>query len=272
MNLLQQALSVFGITKNETIPFWDVPYIPQVGIGADGQHNDCGAASDAMLIQFFKVPCPTVDELYKEVSPNGDYYLSYGNLFKLLDTRGIDADYDVLVSNGELYEYLTRGAPVIALIHYGSLSTIRPNSFKGAHFVVVIGMDMKYVYIHDPLNNISSGECVQIPIALWNDAWQTTDGDNPQRSCLIPNKTISPVVLKIVYPSEKDGCSIRSVPGVTSSGRLYYVAYDSTFTKVSSRMLIYEIREVARNGVLENWGRIHPSEEKWVCLTYTYTK
>jgi hypothetical protein len=265
MNLLS-ALRKLAV---QATPYWSVPYVPQTGIGSDEHHNDCGAASSAMIIKFFNITCPAVDALYNEVSPNGDAYLSYANLFKLLDTRGIDADYFVLVSNGELYEYLTRGTPVIALIHYGSLETIRPNSFKGAHFVVVIGMDMKYVYIHDPLSNISSGECIQVPIALWNNCWTTTDGDNPQRSCLVPNKTVSPTVLKVVYPRDTNGCTIRSVPGVTTSGRLYYIIYDPTFTRIASRMLVYEIREVMRDGILEKWGRISPTQQHWVCLTYT---
>jgi hypothetical protein len=270
MNGLLRTVGLFLRAINVISAWLNVPYLGQVGYGADEHHNDCGPTSGGMVIKFFGISIVSIDVLFNEVQPSGDAYTSFGDICKLWDVRGIGADYDQEVTLGKLYEYLIKGVPIVALIRYGALESIRPNTFKGSHFVVIVGMDLKNVYIHDPLNNVSSGELVQVPLALWNTAWSTLGDQNPQRSCLIPSKSTSPNVLKIVYPKDTDGCSIRSMPGVTTTATyLYAIPYDKTFTKVSSRMLIYEIRNVLRNGIYEDWGRIHESQSRWVCLKFT---
>ena len=245
-----------------------VPYVGQVGSGADEHGNDCGPASAAMILKFAEEACPTVDALFNEVQPGGDVYTSFGDLCKILDARGIDVDYAAGVGMGELYEYLTRGMPLIALIHYDSLESIRPNKFDGSHFVVVIGIDLDSVYINDPLNTPTTGECVRVPLETWKNAWSTVGDGNPQQCLLIPSKSeAAPDVLRVVYPKDWNGCNVRKAPG-DQSVRLYGVPYDGTFAKATSRMQVYEIRELEQ-GFNRNWGRIHPTEQWWVCLDYT---
>jgi len=253
--------------------YWNVPYVGQVGPGADEHGNDCGPACAAMVMKFFGVDTPPVDALFNEVQPSGDSYTSFGDICKLWDARGIDADYAQEVGLGELYEYLIKGAPVVALIRYGALESIRPNTFKGSHFVVVIGMDLQNVYIHDPLNNVSTGECVPVPINLWISCWSTLGDLNPQRSILIPSmgETL-PEVLRVVYPKDKDGCNVQPTAGMAGiSKRLFGIPYDSTFTKTTSRMQVYEIKILDRT-YDRNWGRIHATQNWWVCLDYTVEK
>ena len=248
-----------------------VPYVGQVGDGANGHGNDCGPASAAMVIKFAGADCPTVDELFDEVQPAGDAYTSFGDLAKLQDARGIDVDYAQGVSNGELYEFLTRGMPLIALIRYGALASIRPNKFTGSHFVVVIGIDLDTVYIHDPLNTPTSGEGIVVPLAMWEDAWGNPADGNPQRSLLIPSKPSASVAVRVIFPKDKNGCNVRSVPGdATDKTKLYAVQFDPTFTKSTSRMQVYEAKVLDRS-YDRNWGRIHPSQQWWVCLDYTIT-
>jgi len=255
------------------IAYWNVPYVGQVGTGANEHYNDCGPTSAAMVIKFYGANFTTIDVLFNEVQPSGDSYTSFGDICKLWDARGIDADYAQEVSLGELYEYLVKGAPVVALIRYGALESIRPNTFKGSHFVVVIGMDLQNVYIHDPLNTPTTGECVPVPINLWNSCWSTLGDLNPQRSILIPSRgETPPEVLRVVYPKDYNGCNIRSVAGGTgASTKLFAVPYDSTFTKTTSRMQVYEIKILDRT-YDKNWGRIHATQNWWVCLDYTVEK
>ncbi|BCY18698.1 hypothetical protein hrd7_25470 [Leptolinea sp. HRD-7] len=249
-----------------------VPYVGQVGDGANGHGNDCGPASAAMVITFAGAVCPTVDKLFDEVQPAGDAYTSFGDLSKLLDARGIDVDYDQGVSNGKLYEYLTRGMPLIALIRYGALARIRPNLFTGSHFVVVIGIDLDTVYINDPLNTPTSGEGIAVPLEMWEDAWGTLADGNPQRSLLIPSMQAAASTVRVVYPRDKNGCNVRSVPGdATEKTKLYAVPFDPMYTKSTSRMQVYEVKVLDRS-FDRNWGRIHPSQQWWVCLDYTVTK
>jgi hypothetical protein len=253
--------------------YWNVPYIGQVGSGANEHYNDCGPTSAGMVIKFYGANFTSIDALFNEVQPSGDSYTSFGDICKLWDARGIDADYAQEVTLGELYEYLVKGAPVVALIHYGALESVRPNSFKGSHFVVVIGMDLQNVYIHDPLNNVSTGERVPVPINLWISCWSTLGDLNPQRSILIPSMgETPPEVLRTVYPRDYNGCNVRSVAGGTgASTKLFAVPYDATFTKTTSRMQVYEIKILDRT-YDRNWGRIHPTQNWWVCLDYTVEK
>lgn len=247
-----------------------VPYVGQVGDGANEHGNDCGPSAAAMVIRFAGRDCPSVDALFNEVYPSGDGYTSFGDLAKLLDNRGIEVDYDQEVTIGEMYEYLVKGMPVIALIRYGALSSIRPNNFTGSHFVVVIGLDLDSVFIHDPLNTPTSGEGIALPLELWMDAWGTLGEGNPQRSLLVPSKPADGnAVLRVVYPRDWNGCNVRSVPGdATEKTRLFGVAFDGTYQKTTSRMVVYEVKVLDRS-YDRNWGRIHPTQEWWVCLDYT---
>jgi predicted double-glycine peptidase len=253
--------------------FWNVPYTGQVGTGANEHGNDCGPACVSIVLKWAGITSPSIDDLFNEVQPSGDSYTSFGDLMRLLDRHGVDADYDASVTTKDLFWILASGVPVIALIYYGALETIRPNKFKGNHFVTVRGMDLDTVYINDPLNTPASGENIAVPMAMFEWAWSTAI--DCSRAVIVPVKPTvippSPNVIKTVYPSDYNGCSIRAVPGVTSTKPLYYVIYDPTFKSISSRMDIYEIKTVTRNGALEDWGRVHATAQRWVCLTFTVT-
>jgi hypothetical protein len=235
-----------------------VPYIGQVGIGADEHGSDCGAASLAMLLLYGNVYCPTVDTLYNNMYPNGNKYLSYSDLMIYLSKIDWDSDYEVGVSTKDLFWILKNGIAPIALIRYGALSSIRPNAFTGSHFVVVIGMDLDTVYIHDPLNTPASGEKIAVPMDMWETAWSTVGDENPQRSLLVPAKAPNVKIIsepiKYVTPSDSDGVNVRSIPGdLSKKTRLYAIKY-------GIKIPIY----IERDG----WGKIDPSSEKWISMDY----
>lgn len=233
--------------------YWNVPYIGQVGEGANEHGNDCGPACVSMILRWAGITPPPIDALYDEVKPSGDSYTSFGDLMGLLSRRGLDPDYEAGVETKDLYWILRLGVPVIALVSYGVLATIRPNKFAGNHFVVVIGMDLDTVYIHDPLNTPTPGDLVAVPIGLFEKAWSTAY--QSIRSIIVPAKSGSSIVApvtKTVYPRDKDGCNVRSTPGLTDI--LYAIPY-------GTRMTVYE----ESNG----WGRIHSTKQEWVCLEFT---
>jgi hypothetical protein len=234
----------------------NVPYIGQVGEGANAHGNDCGASSAAMIIKGLIGYVPTVDSLYDEVRPSGDSYLSVGDLMKLLSARGIKCEWDANYATKDLYWTLVQGIPVIALIRYGALSSIRPNKFTGSHFIVIVGIDLTHVYIHDPLNSVSSGANIAIPMDIFETCWSTVGDDNPQRSmitCHAP--TYIPVIIKVVYPKDKEGCNIRSIAGSTSRTTILRAVPYGT------KLNIYTERD--------GWGKCHPTNEEWVCMAYT---
>jgi predicted double-glycine peptidase len=234
----------------------DTPYVGQVGQNANQHGNDCGAASVAMVLSKIIGKSPTVDSLYDEVRPSGNEYLSVDDLMTLLSRRGVSSYWKTGMSLADLYWVLaTEKVPVICLVNYGALYTLRPNSFKGSHFMVIMGIDLDYVYAHDPLNTPTIGEGIKIPLQVFKQAWNTVGDSNPQGGMIIPaGKAV--VALKKVMVSTPDGLAIRSIPNTPGNKQtlLRYALYKSVFT-------IYE--EV--NG----WGRVHPDRQEWMDLKYT---
>jgi len=240
----------------------------QVGQGADEHNNDCGAAGVKSVGEFAGATMPNIDTIYNEVMPSGDVYLSVGNLLSSLARRGVKCDWDARYTLKDLWEVLANGSPAIALIRYGALSAIRPNRFTGSHFVTVIGADITYIYIHDPLNNVSPGARVKVPIKMWWDAWTTVGDNNPQSSMItllnVGSVSPPPLPIKTVVPRDMNGCFVRKIPGLlTDANKVDGIPYG---TSAASIMYVY----VERDG----WGKISLTQEKWVRMEYTkeYTK
>lgn len=235
-----------------------VPYVGQVGMGADEHGSDCGAASISMIIQYMGIDAPTVDTLYNEMYPNGNKYLSVSDLMIALSKRNIDSDFEAGISTKDLFWILKNKIAPVALIRYGALSKIRPNAFTGSHFVVVIGIDLDTVYIHDPLNTPTSGSNIAVPMDMWETCWSTVGDNNPKRSLIIPASApdISTITkpTRYVTPTDSDGINVRSIPGDTTRKTvLYAIPY-------GKKIPIY----IERDG----WGKIDSSAEKWISTKY----
>ncbi len=241
----------------------NVAYFGQVGKGADENNNDCGAAGVKSVGEFAGATMPVIDTIYNEVMPSGDVCLSVGNLLASLARRGVKCEWDAGYSLKDLWETLANGSPTIALIRYGALSTIRPNRFTGSHLVTVIGADITYFYIHDPLNNVSSGAHVAVPIKMWWNAWTTVGDDNPQSSMItllnVGYISPQPFPIKTVVPNDTNGCYVRKIPGLmTEANKVYGIPYR---TSAKSIMNVYI--------ECDGWGKISLTQERWVCMEYT---
>jgi hypothetical protein len=165
-----------------------VPFISQVTQGSQEHNNDCGAASALMVLRAYNVGLTeTVDQLYNEIQPSGDTALSMSGLQRALANHLVTNEYRVNVMLPDLYKLMIESRPAIALIHYGVLVDVGLTEFKnfrGAHFVVVIGMDIKYVYIHDPYS-IARGNVLEVPIGIFKQAMAQCDIDgNPTFACI----------------------------------------------------------------------------------------
>ena len=199
-----------------------VPFVSQVTPGAQEHNNDCGAASALMILRAYHLDiAETVDQLYNEIQPSGDTALSIGGLQRVLAARRITNEYRVNVQLSDLFTLLVDNRPAIALIHYGALVDAKLTEFtgfRGAHFVVVIGMDVKFVYIHDPYSNIK-GNTLQVPIPIFKQAMSQCGLDgNPTNACIFiipPIGDLSPVQpTGTVYNWGKDPVTGRDVQAV----------------------------------------------------------
>ena len=187
----------------------NIPYVGQVGAGANEHGSDCGAACAAMILAYVGKPVSSVDALYNEAKPSGDGYLWVSDVMAMLFRRGIDCDWDAPITTDRLVALAKAGNPVIALIDYDELEAIRPNRFDGSHFVVVYDGDDKDIYIHDPLNSPTSGASIKVPRAMWDKSWNNLDDQNPNRGGIIVN--LQMVTPGVTEPLENEATSAEYV-------------------------------------------------------------
>lgn len=201
-----------------------VTYYSQLGAGADANHNDCGAAAGLMVLRAYnKTLEMTVDQFYIAANPAGQNApLWVGQVRAVLSANAIATEYKVAFDESMLFNCLRQHKPVIALFKYGTLvdkGLTQFLNFKGAHFAVIIGMDAKYVYVHDPYSTDKKGEARAFPIDIFWQAWKDAVKDsNPDRAGFYPTLGIGEV--SVVIPEGlykiKITCNaqrIRSGPG-----------------------------------------------------------
>ncbi|MCK5564530.1 MAG: C39 family peptidase [Planctomycetes bacterium] len=249
----------------------NIPYLSQVDDpGARQFANDCGPASVAMVLAAFdKLGGDTINALYKQTGNKKDSYTGYGQLSGLLRKRGISAQQKINMSRGQLFELLQEGRPVIVLVDYEYLKPAKPESgFRGQHFFVVIGFDIKSVIVNDPLWRGEGGKAWAIPWEVFDKAWEEAI---PERSALIIYDSLYGLFDTFgddtgdefpVYTIITGGLNVRSDPGVRNPlgrtnrivGAVYY-GYKET---------VYETRKIAAGNQL--WGRI--GDNRWIALEY----
>ena len=234
-----------------------VPYISQLGNGADQHHNDCGAASAIMLLKaYFNIEM-TPDEFYIKFGIPGDSYLSVNQLRNALASLGLMTDFRVELTVQDLFGVMAAGKPAIVLLRYKTFvdAGLTEKKFDGPHFAVVVGLDIKNIYIHDPLyTNPTEGEAHAYSLEVFWKAWKdiASDNQNPnaERSALIPTAGIGFKLTRKVKVNLRS-LNIRSGPG-------------PDFAVVGTAKM-GELFEVSRE--INGWGQIGP--DRWFVLAYT---
>jgi N-acetylmuramoyl-L-alanine amidase len=233
-----------------------VPYVSQLGPGAEAHNNDCGAASAVMLLRAYLNIQMTPDEFYTKFSLSGDPYLTVTQLRNAMSSIGLLTDFRATLALQDLFAALAAGKPSIVLLRYKVLfeAGLTEKSFQGPHFAVVVGMDLKNIYLHDPLyTDPANGNAHPYPLNVFWQAWKevaTNPFPNPERSAIIPSNGIG------IGLSRKVRVTITTLnirfgpnPGHPIVGTL----------KKDQIVDIY--RE------LNGWGEL--GENKWILLTYT---
>ena len=166
-----------------------VPGNSQIVPGALEHNNDCGAASDLDITQGYMLDKnKTVDEVYNNIYPAGDAPLSATALLKYLASKGIPSEWRPECQLKDLYESLVNKMPAILLIHYAPLvdaGLTEKKGFRGAHFIVVVGLDIKNMYINDPYRTMELyGK--EIPLTVMLQAWgQCYLDGNPNNGAIL---------------------------------------------------------------------------------------
>lgn len=236
-----------------------VPYLSQLGPGADARKNDCGAASSIMLLKayipnFQMMP----DEFYTRFAiPGADPYLSVTQLRNAMGSLGLLTDFRATLTMQDLFGFLAASKPVIVLLRYKVFEDagLTEKQFEGPHFAVVVGMDIRYIYIHDPLyTNPADGEAHPYPLELFWRAWKEVATDpkarNPERSAIIPTA----------------GIGFKSSRRVKVNVSALNARASNALTAPVVRVLKQgEVVEITRE--LGGWGEVEGLG--WIVLSYT---
>jgi hypothetical protein len=236
-----------------------VPYVSQLTADAAAHNNDCGAACGVMLVKAFdKNSRVTVDEFYDMCNPGADVYLSAGQIVTALAKCRVVSAWRYGLKLWDLFELLKAEHPVIALINYGVLvdaGLTQKTGFRGAHFIVIVGMDTKYIHIHDPYWEVGGG--VSVPIDTFMSAWSTCDKQgNPNCCGIVASDTLAEGVFfddEVLFQVRVTANSLT----VREGGGVNYRAVG--YLKKGAMAEVYYQKD--------GWGMIGTA--RWISLKYT---
>jgi N-acetylmuramoyl-L-alanine amidase len=251
-----QTADYVSSTAFRPVVLLPVPYVSQLGTGADAHHNDCGAASAVMLLKAYLNLTMTPDEFYTKFSFSGDPYLTVTQLRNAMSSLGLLTEFRATLAVQDLFAALAAGKPSIVLLRYKVFSDagLTEKTFEGPHFAVVVGMDLKNIYLHDPLyTDPAVGNAHPYPLNVFWQAWKevaTNPFPNPERSAIIPLNGIGFGLSRKVRVTITT-LNIRSGPNPGNS--------------IVGTLKKDQVVDIYRE--LNGWGDL--GDNKWILLTYT---
>jgi hypothetical protein len=234
-----------------------VPHQPQPAPDAASRHNACGSASAVMLLKAYQGSDVTPGSFQTRFGTPGDPLLSVPQIRNGLAALGLPTELRSGLLIQDLFNCLAQNKPAIVLLSYKTLQAagLTEKTFDGPHFAVVVGLDSRNIYLHDPLYaDPGVGEARAFPLDVFWQAWKDAARDpglpNPERSAIVPLMGIGSRGLRRVRVN-MPALNVRSGPGLT-------------FGVVASlpRDTVVEILAES-NG----WGQI--GDQKWISLNYT---
>jgi uncharacterized protein YvpB len=248
----------------------NVPYVSQLGIGADKHKSDCGVASARMIIGAYTGKVLTVDDLYDLANGNGDGYLSVTQLQKVLNYYNISTEWRSNMSKLDLINILINSKPCIVLFNYGTFRSRIGKSFdthfNGAHFATMIGIDTKYFYISDPLWQGQDGYAIPIKHEDWMYTWKSAvQDDNPGCAAIIPTKSIGGVDIVEPLPNALYAFKVIEPLGLTKRTSPKRTKSNATGEYLICNNDVHYCYAEKYDGVIM-WGAINDTKTLWVAL------
>ena len=163
-----------------------VPYVSQLGVGADQFNNDSGAAAGVMLVRAFTGKTITPNDFFNQTGQKTDNPLTLTQISNVMNANGVPVETRTSLKLSDLALILSSGRPAIVLIKQAVLQQagLTPETFSGPHYLAAVGLDVKQVYVHDPLRKDSSGQGQGIPWMIFYQAWTQATGF--ERAALVP--------------------------------------------------------------------------------------
>jgi hypothetical protein len=181
-----------------------IPYKSQYDDDASDFRNDCGPACVAMILNGLGLNV-TTNTVYRRSGANANTYVSVSQMIRAAATFDVDFDYFYPWSLEDLKASISKGMSAITLIHYGAWRNkgLTQSSFRGPHFVTVVGFDDEHIYVNDPLwwgTRRYEGEHKQLTYREFEAAWSTASYDG--------NRNYSGIYCKHQIPVESFGLEV----------------------------------------------------------------
>jgi hypothetical protein len=143
----------------------DIPYFSQWDIpDADDRPGDCGPACVCSIVHLFTTFRPTVDDVAtragQATTGTGKWYTNHSQLRVAASSYGVAlasrspaGAIRIPLTVEEIESEIRAGRPVIALVNYGVLDDMtggNQDSFRGGHWVLVVGYNDRHFFVHDP--------------------------------------------------------------------------------------------------------------------------
>lgn len=188
-----------------------IPYKSQYDDDASEYRNDCGPACVAMILNGLGIHV-TTNTVFRRSGADRNAYVSVTQMIRAAATYDVDFDYFYPWSMDQLKHAISQGMAPICLVHYGAWrnSGLTQSSFKGPHFVVVVGFDEEFIYVNDPLwwgTRRYEGEHRKLTHKQFEGAWSTASYDGNRNYSGIYCKDRLPLDLTGVddpYPEPPD--------------------------------------------------------------------
>lgn len=195
-----------------------VPYLSQWDQTAVLSNNDCGAAAVAMILNYYGENL-TVDQVQQKTGSSGGL-VTIEQLQKAITACGYSSEVYTGQTFDNLKNFLTRGLPVVALVHYGSLTSTQDKQFKGGHFFDVVGYRSdNSVYVNDPNFKDAlrkDGDHHVYTFQEFMAAWGSCNQDgNPNNTLVVISKKVVDQTIPLRVRITPDvGLYLRSQPTI----------------------------------------------------------
>ena len=221
-----------------------VPYIPLVTDGPGGI-NDAGAAAGAMIVEAYTDKKITPADFSHQSGQTSEAALSFNQISKALKVNGVTMEMRSGLKLADISLTLLSGRPAILALNHLVLQEagfMQPE-FGGTHFMVAVGLDVKNIFVHDPLWQDEAGEALGLPWLPFYEAWSQVAGF--ERAALVPRLQLvrRVKVTAATLNVRKDPRDEKSQAGTVKAGEVFEVTAQ-----------------------IEGWGKI--GEERWVSLGY----
>jgi uncharacterized protein YvpB len=163
-----------------------VPWVSQLGPGADFAPGDCGPACLAMWLRWLGKGPVTVDQVSAQVNLRRGYrYTKPAHLIRAARAWGVDLYWRYGLSLDDLRAEIDWGQPAIVLAHYPFLPLRYDMRYSAGHWILVNGYSEDKVVYLDPY--FQTGGEVDATIDTFMRAWGSNhiDGNSDYQALRI---------------------------------------------------------------------------------------